>query len=125
MVETMGNAEDTPEKHRLVGIPWKPGQSGNPSGRPRGARSKLSENFLTDLHDAWLELGPDALARCAEQRPDAFVRIVADLMPRNVSVDVSHSVDMTNFVERFRCAVELLHNTPASAPMKTIAGKTK
>ncbi|WP_458193262.1 DUF5681 domain-containing protein [Bradyrhizobium sp. UFLA05-153] len=30
--------------------PWPPGQSGNPAGRPRGSRSKLSESFLSDFH---------------------------------------------------------------------------
>jgi hypothetical protein len=36
----------TDRKHRNL-IPFKPGQSGNPRGRPRGARNKLGEDFLT------------------------------------------------------------------------------
>jgi len=113
---SMSDTEATPEKHRVIGVPWKPGQSGNPAGRPRGSRGKLSENFLTDLHDAWQQHGPNALARCAEQKPDAFCRIVADLLPRNVSVDVAHTVDVGSFVERFRAAVELLGNKPQHLP---------
>src|SRR5262245_33082869 len=26
--------------------PWKPGQSGNPAGRPKGSRNRLSEDFI-------------------------------------------------------------------------------
>jgi len=35
----------TERKHRNL-IPFKPGQSGNPRGRPKGARNKLGERFL-------------------------------------------------------------------------------
>jgi Family of unknown function (DUF5681) len=112
MVRRMSDAEATPEKHRIIGVPWKPGQSGNPAGRPRGSRGKLSEDFLADLHEAWQQHGPDALVRCAEQRPDAFCKLIADLLPRNVSVDVAHTVDAAGFVEQFRHAVALLHNQP-------------
>jgi len=40
------NANNTAEKQQ-VGIPFKPGQSGNPEGRPKG-----SKNYLTLLEEA-------------------------------------------------------------------------
>jgi hypothetical protein len=35
---------------RVVGRPFKPGQSGNPRRRPKGSRHKLSERFLWKGH---------------------------------------------------------------------------
>lgn len=43
-------SEPTEGKHRNL-IPFKPGQSGNPRGRPRGARNKLGEEVLADLYE--------------------------------------------------------------------------
>jgi hypothetical protein len=52
---------------------WKPGQSGNPKGRPKGARSKLSEIFLQEFLDVWTVEGKAALERMAREFPEKFV----------------------------------------------------
>ena len=72
-------------KHRQRGlIPWKPGQSGNPKGRPQGSRNKLSEEFFRDLCRAWEIYGEAALHTTAMEHPVEFVRLVASLMPREL-----------------------------------------
>ena len=36
------HGEKTDRKQRKLREPWKPGQSGNPTGRPKGARNKAT-----------------------------------------------------------------------------------
>src|SRR5262249_22888836 len=77
------NSDSTVREHRQRGlIPWKPGQSGNPKGRPRGSRNKLSEDFFRDLCDAWHAFGKPALETMAMLYPVEFVRLVASLIPK-------------------------------------------
>jgi hypothetical protein len=68
-------ADGTPVKQR--GRPFPKGVSGNPQGRPLGSRNKLSEAFLTDFYQAWQELGPEALRRCAVENPKDFIKVAA------------------------------------------------
>jgi len=47
---------------------WRPGQSGNPKGRPIGSRNKLNEKFILALHDDFAKHGPaviDDMRLCA------------------------------------------------------------
>ena len=69
---------------------FKPGQSGNPKGRPQGSRNKLSEDFFRDLCDAWQAFGKPALMTAAWTHPLEFVRVVAQLMPKDVDVTVTN-----------------------------------
>ena len=80
--------EITRRKHDKLLPNWAPGQSGNPAGRPKGSRQKLSEGFLSDLAEHWQEHGKDAISRACEKSPVEYLRVVASLMPKNVELSV-------------------------------------
>lgn len=67
--------------------PWQPGQSGNPAGRPKGARNKLEERFLADLVKDWDANGEATLVAAREKDPVGYVKVVASLMPKKVDPD--------------------------------------
>jgi|SRR6516162_10813237 len=82
-------SDNTEKKQRNL-IPYKPGQCGNPKGRPRGSRNKLSEEFFRDLCDAWQAFGKPALMTAAWTHPVDFVRLVAQLIPKDVEVTATN-----------------------------------
>ena len=65
---------------------FKPGKSGNPKGRPKGSRNKLSEDFFRDLSEAWRAFGKPALMTAAWTQPVEFVRLVAQFILKDVEV---------------------------------------
>ena len=64
---------------------WKKGESGNPVGRPRGSRNKLKEAFLKNICEAWEKHGVVAIEKVAKDDPTAFVRVVASLLPKEIT----------------------------------------
>ncbi len=84
--------------------PFKPGQSGNPAGRPKGSRNKLAESFLADAYEEWQKSGKAALQNVAQDNPYGFCKIMADLLPKelNVKIDPLEEMNDEQLLERAR-----------------------
>jgi hypothetical protein len=58
--------EHSPEQlpiRRVNGRMWSPGESGNPRGRPIGARGRFSQRFIEDMHASWERRGAMVMDR--------------------------------------------------------------
>jgi hypothetical protein len=69
-------------------VPFKPGESGNPKGRPKGARNRLGTQFLEALEADFNQFGSQAIALVREKKPEVYMRVVADLLPKEANVNV-------------------------------------
>jgi hypothetical protein len=70
-----------------IGRPFEPGQSGNPTGRPKGARNKLSEAFLQALAEDFETHGKDTIVKVRTDRPHDYLKIVALSLPRRMEIE--------------------------------------
>ena len=86
---------------------WKPGQSGNPKGRPKGSRDRINKAFVDDLTDDWREHGQKAVEQVRKERPAEYVRIVASLLPKEamVQVNLQNELDQV-LLERMKLPIE-------------------
>src|SRR4051794_40147621 len=75
-------------KKHVPATAWKPGQSGNPAGRPLGARARISEKLLADLASVWETHGESVLSRLALTDPGKLAQIAYGLLPKDVFISV-------------------------------------
>ena len=69
---------------------WQPGESGNPAGRLRGSRNRLSEAVICALLRDFEKHGEKAIARVREENPAMYLKVFAMVLPRQ------HKVEHTN-----------------------------
>ena len=78
---------------------WLKGYSGGP-GRSLGSPNKLCEDFLGDLHAAWLEHGNTVLDRVIAERPEVFFQAMVKLaLVHRVEVGGPQAFDKPRTVE--------------------------
>src|SRR5678810_440933 len=89
MAKTRGKSVTNGTEKKLGNLkPFKPGQSGNPKGRPKGARNRLGTQFLEALEADFNQFGPQAIALVREKKPEVYMRVVADLLPKEANINI-------------------------------------
>lgn len=84
---------------RVVGKPFKPGQSGNPAGRKPGTRNKLSELFIAAMRDDFAEHGADAIAQLRARDPGQYLAAIRSLIPQHVIAEDADKLPTINHSE--------------------------
>src|SRR5262245_17342397 len=96
-------------------MPFRPGQSGNPSGGPVGSRHRqqLNGEFIAALLRDFRHGGPAAIAKVRKNQPAAYCKLLTLLCPRDVKVEHSGGVKAMSD-EEIEQAIELIQTMLAA-----------
>lgn len=94
---------------------FKPGQSGNPAGKPVAARNRLQGAFVNALADDFEANGKEAIVLAREKDPMGYVKAVASLMPKQFEQSQPLE-DLTD--AELTAGIALLRSKLASGPGK-------
>jgi hypothetical protein len=104
-----------PIEHNRPAHLYRPGQSGNPLGRPKGSRNRLGEDFLRALADDFAEHGSEAIEDVRINSPKDYLKVIASLLPKGVELDVlveaspQLKIELSKFVADFRLVRDAMH----------------
>ena len=93
-----------------------PGNSGF-GGRPKGSRNRHSEVFLAAFAADFEQHGAAVIERVRREQPSVYLRVAADLLPREATFDVDVSVvhEVGGVLNAFRVMSDLLGTDPELA----------
>jgi hypothetical protein len=92
---------------------FKPGQSGNPAGRPKGARSKLAEKFIDGMLRAWEQGGFEAVCKVRDSDPSKFLGALVQILPKQIDLDADVNVRVASSVDALMNRLEALSKREA------------
>jgi hypothetical protein len=100
-------SDSTNEKQTPAHL-FKPGQSGNPKGRPKGSRNKLSEDFVAALQADFEEGGIEAIQSMRGTDPGGYVRVIASLLPKEFKIETTSDLTDEQLDARIRTLANLV-----------------
>lgn len=80
----MANPNPSPETR------FKPGESGNPGGRP-AKRKELADRYTADVLEVWLEKGKEALRQLPPEKLAAVAQEQIEKDSQKASIEHKHS----------------------------------
>lgn len=83
--------------------------SGNKEGgRPKGSRNKLGEAFLDKLYEDFQEHGVEAIQEVRTTKPDAYLKVIAQVLPKQIDANLKPSDELTDLSESIHATVNFL-----------------
>lgn len=89
-----------PPTAHLQQFHFKPGVSGNPNGRPLGARARLTDKLLEDFEKYYQERGPALIARVEADNPGLLLQLLARLIPKEAELKISGGAQFDLTIEQ-------------------------
>ena len=81
---------------------WKPGQSGNPAGRPLGSKDAITKAFLDTITADFEKHGAAVVEGARERNPNEYLRVIASILPK----DQNLRVQTDELSDRFKAMLE-------------------
>jgi hypothetical protein len=95
------------------GTDWPAALTGNPAGRLRGSRNRLSEEVICALLRDFREHGQKAIAKVRREQPGVYLKVLALLIPRQDKLEHTNTIKtMTD--EELESAIAFLHEMMAA-----------
>ena len=97
-------------ENKVIGRPFQKGQSGNPKGRPKGSRNRLTDSVLKKIAEDFALHGSEVLEKVRNDDPATYLKFIIKLLPRELIMQFEQhrpsevsQLDQTEIIELMEC----------------------